>query len=714
MDLDTRSFVNNSGVFNATNRNDSALYASQFLNAEQTDIFSEVCQSIFVDYHAICLSEASFEDIVKGFKQTAANGVQIFQRTFNNGKRGDRRIEMVLNSLEAERNIFDLIFKLYQAEFIAQHKDENTNTSLLKRFEEVAVDHPVGFSQLIKELEHIRSIDHALSHAAVQKKFAHLDSVYLKQLSDEDSQNLERIKRIFFCLLRCGRSALLKELAEQTGLSSLRAYLQVRLLLTDPDSSPLEETAESYEFAESRLNFKSTASLILSTPDNGISDTDRCIWSALTGNLDKLLPFADNPDDVLWVFTNCAIEAILDEEIIASHKMEENDIVQSGNESSPKTVNTVFSNFRTHCNDICFKIIGCLAANNFEEVVSLAYSDAILESSDINNLRLYAHLVLLIKKGTYKYDKAKGDQIIFLYSKMLVTLEMNLLVPFYLSKLEKEESIERMVDFLYEINGESRRAEVLTEAVNVGFDIGKLCVKVYEKAKLENPLDDSRKLSDSIAQRINIWRFLLISPEDTACEALIECNNLLRELFERDRYAEAMELLGHSPQNLTTQTKEFIKNLSIDDRDEAMIRRIQDQQREFNSYLLYLEIMEKFSIWKHRINEELSEMPKKISDVEYAKLDVIQKSEYERQMNHAMSRIQAHLKDCEKYQNVVVNQILDLLYQTPTFFASCLDLNDVENYEEHQARVAQLSRIHERYLYYTITMLITLYRKIFI
>uniref|UniRef100_A0AC34G1Z8 Uncharacterized protein n=1 Tax=Panagrolaimus sp. ES5 TaxID=591445 RepID=A0AC34G1Z8_9BILA len=279
MDLETRSFANNSGIFNAIDRNDSTLYASQFLNAEQTDVFSEICQSIFVDYHATCLSEASFEDTLNGFKETAMNGVQIFQRTFNNGKKGDRRIEMILNSLKAERNIFDLILKLYRAEVIAQQKDENT--SLLKRLfmenaefrrlatllhwsEEVAFQDPIGFSQLVKEVEHIGSIDHALSHAALQKKFAHLDSVYLKQLSDEDSENLERIKRIFFCLLRCGRSARLSELAEQTGLSSLKAYLQVRQLLTDPDSTPLEETAESYEFAESRLNFKSTASLILS------------------------------------------------------------------------------------------------------------------------------------------------------------------------------------------------------------------------------------------------------------------------------------------------------------------------------------------------------------------------------------------------------------------------------------------------------------------
>jgi hypothetical protein len=727
MDLDNLSFINNSGVFNASNRNDSVLFASQFLNAEQTDIFSEICQSIFVDYHTNCFSESSFKDTVNGFKETAANGVQIFQRTFDNRRNGGHRIEFIIKSLEAERNIFDLILKLFQAELISQNNDEKT--TLLKRLfmenaefrrlatllhwsEEAAFYNPTGFSQLIQEVEHLENIEHALSNAALQKKFAHLDSIYLGQLSEEDAENLERIKRIFFCLLRCGRSTRLSELAEHTGLSSLKAYLKVRQMLTDPDTTPIEETAENYEFAESRLHFKSTASTILSLPGNIVSDTDRCIWSTLSGNLESLLSFAENPDDILWTYINCAVEAILDEEIILSHKIEDDSLIPSDADNLPKSVATVFSKFSSKCNDIYYKIIGYLTANNFNEVVNLIYSDATSEDFELNNLRLYAHLVLLIKNGNYKYDKVKGDKIVYLYTKVLITLEMYSLVPYYLSKLEKSEAVEKMVNFLYEINGESMRVEILKAAAEVKFSVGELCIKVYEKAKRENPLDDNRKLSDAIAQRINIWKFLLIFPEDTACEALIECNNLLRELFERDRYAEAMELLENSPQNLTIQTTEFIKNLPIDEnRDEAMIRRIHDQQREFNSYLLYLEIMEKFTFWQHRINEEFSERPNKISDVEYAKLDVVQKAEYERQMKQAMTKLQAHLKDCEKYQNVVVNQIIDLLQQTPTFFASCLDLNDVENQEEHEARVSQLSRIHERYLYYTITMLITLYRK---
>ena len=74
------------------------------------------------------------------------------------------------------------------------------------------------------------------------------------------------------------------------------------------------------------------------------------------------------------------------------------------------------------------------------------------------------------------------------------------------------------------------RNEVLKAAAEVNFDIGKLCIEVYAKAKKENPLNDGQKLSDSIAQLLNTWKFLLIAPE-AACDALIECNNLLRELF---------------------------------------------------------------------------------------------------------------------------------------------------------------------------------------
>ena len=172
-----------------------------------------------------------------------------------------------------------------------------------------------------------------------------------------------------------------------------------------------------------------------------------------------------------------------------------------------------------------------------------------------------------------------------------------------------------------------------------------------------------------------------------------------------------MELLAIAPQNLTVETTEIINKLPPTEQNKALIRRIQDQQREYNSYLLYLEIMEKFSLWQHRINEEIPERPKKISDVEYAKLDVIQRTEYERQMNQALSKISSHLKDCEQHQNIVAQQILKLLQQVSTWFTCCLDLDDVEDVKEHNIRVAQLEKIHERYLYYATTMLITLYRE---
>ena len=110
-------------------------------------------------------------------KETASNGVQIFHRTFDNRRKHDARIDAIVASLEAERNLFDLILKLFQAELIAQHKDDGTSilkklftekaefrrlVTLLHWSEEAAFQHPIGFSQLIKEVEHISGIDHAL------------------------------------------------------------------------------------------------------------------------------------------------------------------------------------------------------------------------------------------------------------------------------------------------------------------------------------------------------------------------------------------------------------------------------------------------------------------------------------------------------------------------------------------------------------------------
>lgn len=120
-----------------------------------------------MDFHTICLDGGHFSEVVERFCETASNGVLIFNKLSENGDKGGKRIARIKQSLQMERNLYDLILKLHKAEIIAE-VDENDD-SLLKRIfknnvhfrklatmlhwsEEVAFTDPTGFSQLICEL----------------------------------------------------------------------------------------------------------------------------------------------------------------------------------------------------------------------------------------------------------------------------------------------------------------------------------------------------------------------------------------------------------------------------------------------------------------------------------------------------------------------------------------------------------------------------------
>lgn len=163
------------------------------------------------------------------------------------------------------------------------------------------------------------------------------------------------------------------------------------------------------------------------------------------------MSYAEHPDDILWSYLNAAVESLTDDAVICAHKIDDEDLLNEMDEKEdvPDTVQSIFNRFRAHCNETFYKIVGALAANDFKEVVNLAHADSCKETSDISKLRLYAHLILLIKYGEYSHDETKAGEILATYSKMLIALDMHTLVPFYLSKLDESEKQEHMVDFLY-------------------------------------------------------------------------------------------------------------------------------------------------------------------------------------------------------------------------------------------------------------------------
>jgi len=694
---------------------------------DDLDKCARVCHDIFIDFHNICMTGGSFAEVVENLHGIASDGVKIFDKISEGGTKGGRKVANIKEALVKERNAFDLILKLHRAELIAEEPDDIT--SILKRLfktnihfrklvtllhwsEEVAFADPVGFSQLISEVGEA-SAGHAFIDAVRKGKFANIDSYFTDSLSDSDLDGLDRIKRVFFCLLRCGRFKKLNELFEKTGLSSLKAFVQIREVLTNPDESPVDTNAENYDFVESRLHFKNTANTILNIPQDVITPVDQCIWATLAGNLAVLLAHAENPEDILWSYINCAVESILDDEVVVSHSVEDQEILEfmDSRVDVIQTIEAVFENVCNHVEDVYYKLIGLISSGMFESAVNLMYDDSVgKESTDANKLSFYTHLILLIKSGDYEHDVRKSNAVIKEYVKVLSGISLYNCIPFYLSKLDETTAVEEMVNFLYSIQGKNARLEALDAASQLEvFDVGKLCIEVYKKAKRENPFDDVEASPESVARLMDVWKFLLIYPEKTSIEALVECNNVLRGLFVRDRLGESMELLAISEQNLVTMSEQHMRRIieqDLDTNHDRLIKFVQDQQREFNSYIIYLEIMDKFTVWQGKVKAQLPRQPEKISDVEYARLDLASRNEYDRRMNLVTN----HRASLDKYKKSVVDQINYLLSQTSTWMMCCLEDSDVEN-NEQEIRRKQMMKVHERYLYYSLTMLITIHQE---
>uniref|UniRef100_A0AC34RCS5 Nuclear pore complex protein n=1 Tax=Panagrolaimus sp. JU765 TaxID=591449 RepID=A0AC34RCS5_9BILA len=726
------TFLNDTANTSFPSRNSLGFNATVLLS-EDTDKFAQVFHDIILDFHTICLDGGHFADVVERFCETASNGVLIFNKLSENGNKGGKRIARIKQSLQMERNLFDLILKLHKAEIIAELDDENDDTLLKKIFkknvhfrklitvlhwsEEVAFTDPTGFSQLINELNEAGN-GHPFVDSVKNRQFAHMDSSFLGNLSDSDWESMERMKKFCFSLLRCGRLQILDELLNKVGLSSLKVFVEVRKALSNPELSTLDFEQENYGFTEARMHFKNMANHLLNLPDEMITPIDQCIWATLGGNLSTLLAHAENVEDIFWSYLNCSVESILDAEVIKAKHVTNLDLLTNlENGEDMRSMENVFRTFFNHIDEPYYKLVCYFAGGLFEKAVDLMYETSVGHELDVdpNRIRLYTHCILLIQNGKYEYNRAKADAVIRGYTKVLTELGLYSTVPYYLSRLDGEEADKEMVKFLYALDRPDERIIVLNVAGEIDtFDVGKLCIKTFEKAKEENSLDEGEVTAEAVAKLQDIWKFLLFFPEKTSIDALVECNNILRKLFVRDRLGEAMELLSISDQNLVVLSEGHLRKLIADNPDdnniESLVRYVQDQQREYNSYILYLEIMDKFTVWQGKFTTQLPRQPEKMSDTEYARLDAITKNDYERRMKNAQEKLSAHKKSVEEYKNSVISQIHELIEQTSTWMVCCVSETDVQDKEAYKKRKQEIIKVHERYLFYTLTMLIRIYQ----
>jgi len=492
----------------------------------------------------------------------------------------------------------------------------------------------------------------------------------------------------------------------------------------------LDPLDDNFSLAKSRMFFKQTARDLIPIDDERIQNYDQCIWATLSNSLPTLLSHANNTEDRLWAYLSCASEILFDNSLLDLHSIDNDEInaIKSAHTSSiddfPLDIATIIRELGNNEPNAYYKIIGNLAIENWSgalESISLVLEIENLQLSNDkgvteHQLRFYTHLSIIVaklaKQERQGFDESVFDTLLSNFASLLIKMRLYTLVPFYISQISKKDLAKsRMIDFLKDIEFESEQREVLSQAIEAGFDAADLCREVFECIKKNNPfgLIENNNFDSSISKLLGAWRWLTYCSTETVWDAIIEVNYLLRKLFINQKMAEAVELLSMAPENLE---KVAVSCFQEEFPGIVLPEKLSDAQREYECYLLYFEAINTYNKWqKHIEGQKPPELPSRISDENWARMDICHRAEYETSCQRARECLQKYIRLTEMLKKAAVDSLERLLKQSDGWLVTLT--SDDENSIDPQLleRANDFRELRKHYFFHVIKLLIDVYSK---
>ncbi|KAH7728631.1 Nuclear pore protein [Aphelenchoides avenae] len=533
-----------------------------------------------------------------------------------------------------------------------------------------------------------------------------------EKLVAEDLETALRLHEVLFGFIRSGRLDAANELLERIDQTGFSMFLVFREMLVNPELTPMDDLSDNYPLARSRLLFKALARELITVDNDNVTKSDQCTWAALSGALSPLLTHAACSEDRIWSFVSCAVDARLDDEIVKAQNIQDDSVVsmRRGEEEVPKNVASIFSELGNYEECPYFKLYGYLASDDWARAVH--YLDDIVRSGELtitaHQMRFFAHFILLMKCAGQQLSDDVGERVLSKFIDILIELNLYSLVPFYLSQLQPDLAHRKTVDFLYGIENEAERKEALAGAAEAGFDASALCRDVYAKAKRMNPFtEDEDHVARSAVELIRAWKWLTYYEADNIFDALVEANALIRKLFLHNRIAEATELMTTSSVNLTVAA-ETVFQQQFGDAPRPV--NIVEANKEYCSYVMYFEGVEKYNTWLQHVESPAPELPMKLTDEQWARLDLKRRAEYELSIKKARDSLQKYLRVTDALKKNAVELLENILRQSEVWLTS-LPGDEKSEREDVRQRAQELSKIRSTYMFYVIKMLIGVYRR---
>ncbi|KAL3089400.1 hypothetical protein niasHT_030267 [Heterodera trifolii] len=728
----------------ANSRNENLLMGLQFL--DRNDLLTKLSRMIFEDFHNNLSSlkaddsqEDVFLDMLQRFLEVCESGVKGIEKICSDGPI-DPHSDAMMDKLSLERSAYALMLKMAHSNQLINDNEQMVSTSFLTNLfrlndqfrristlllwsEENALFSQSEFAKITEQnVEKLSHLDNIYACTRI-RCFVHIDSRFVDRIAAEDEEAVQTLNRMIFSLLRTGRLDDAKILLANVKLPAFAAFISIREFLTNPRLSPTDIFDEMHDFARNRLFFKQTARELVPVDDDRVQKSDQCIWATFGGDLATLLSHALSTEDRLWAYLSCAAEALLDEELLKEHKKKDGELMALATDIQrregmdlPKDVHAIFAELRNNESRPYYTLFEHLALERWDFAVRSIgeYFNAKKEGQiAADELRFFVHLVILLRlSGKCFTDLPIFDALIEQYSKLLQQMRLITIVPFYLYHLSPEKSTEKMLDFLMKLTFVSEQKEVLENAIKIGFDVPNLCRDVYRRFKDKHnfgPNIAREALRKAAEELILAWKWLAFCETETVWDAIIEANFLLRKFFLYGLMSEALQLMQLAPEKLPEIA---LRTFQTEFPDKEIPTKLKDAQREFDCYQLYFEAISRYTEWQNHVEgNRAPELPTKLSDERWARMDIRRRTEYELSVQKARDCLQKYYRLVELYKKRAI-EILEVILKMSDGWLVTIPLRDEDLADEEIVeRAEDFVRIRKDYLASLLQKLIDIYHR---
>ncbi|VDN03049.1 unnamed protein product [Thelazia callipaeda] len=709
----------------STQYRDETLDSSHFYFQDDDFFLVKVTQAILEDFQTKCLEfECVNEtDLVALLHEICSDGISALYKV---SIRPDKTtaLSSVLQQLMYEKQAYSLILKLAEMDgMLNELKDFQNQTVLadllirdpefrkllvlLEWCEENANDDPEAIAQLASEYVYFEK--HGMLKAdtlharIVGEKFCDLDldGAFHGHQHHKDAEFENRIFSVVYTLLRCGRIDEAYTLLEKSGLHALAPTILLRKFFRDFKLTPVSSDETLHYLSRSRFFFKRTVDKVVSR-DARLSQVEICLWSVLAGRLEPALSLSSRSEDRLWCYLNVAVESRLDAAIAAA------DITDGDCDakSDDLQVNSVFDEIAVHEQSLYYTVYRHIVNDDSSSL--LASMDTWLESH-INELerfphivRFMAHIVLLLRFTNQEIQEEIANSIIEAYVRLLITLKMYPVVPYYASKLPAEISEEIVIEFMYKLESDVVRKEVLAAACAAQMDKSSLCVRIFDYALSRCPVGEDESENDDIL--INAWTWLTYSENEMLVEALQGVVEIMRKFFYVDKLDKADELFHLSKKiidkTLISLSSSIEENNSIDSELSAAVI-------EYKAYACYLLALTKFNEWFKHSQRFIQPFPSNLPVDASVSMDMQQRLTLEVIHQRVSEQVLRYENEFKQITAAVVNALGCVL----RFPHGWLKFTTAHSEIFSENVLAKLCDIRSRYVTAVVIMLLTVFER---